>query len=309
MSLMMIVMLAAFAFAAPMQQDPQQSSSATQTQSGSQTTKNDQHNQSKQNKAGQNNAGSNSMQNTSSSTLASDDRKFIMEAAHGGMMEVRMGRMAADKASNADVKAFGQRMVDDHSRANSELMSLASQKGITLPGAADMGMANQSASSDMSNTTAQSSDQQSNTTSSTSGQSSSTTSGQSSSATSSTTGQNTGSSTSGQSGSMDTASGQRHARVDANTGETMKDQEHNNKLMSLSGDAFDREYMNQMVKDHEKDVKEFERASTKAKDPDVRAFAAKTLPTLREHLQQARDIQGRVKGSKTNNSANKTSGQ
>jgi len=232
-------------------------------------------------------------QNTSSSALASDDRKFIMEEAHGGMMEVKMGRMAADKASNADVKAFGQRMVDDHSRANSELMALASQKGITLPGASDMAMTDQSSSSNVSSTTAQSSDQQSSSSSPTSGQQSS-----------------TSSSTTTQPSSTDTtAAAQRHARVEANTGETLKDQENTNKLMGLSGDAFDREYMDMMVKDHEKDVKEFERASTKAKDPDVRAFAAKTLPTLRDHLQQARDIQGRLKGTKTNSSANKTSGQ
>ena len=105
------------------------------------------------------------------------------------------------------------------------------------------------------------------------------------------------------------ASGQRHARMDTDSGANMKDQEHANKLSGLSGDAFDREYINMMVKDHEKDVKEFEKASTKAKDPDVRAFAAKTLPTLREHLQQVRDIQSRMKSSNKASSANKTSGQ
>src|ERR1044072_4181781 len=68
----------------------------------------------------------------SSSTLSSDDRKFIMEAAHGGMMEVELGKLAVDKASSADVKQFAQRMVDDHSKANDELMQLASQKGVTI---------------------------------------------------------------------------------------------------------------------------------------------------------------------------------
>src|SRR5437764_338100 len=173
MSLMTIVMLAAFAFASPQQQGNQQTSSTPQGTKSNQTTKSDKHDHS------MNNTASDATQNTSGGALASDDRKFIMEAAHGGMMEVRMGRMAADKASNADVKAFGQRMVDDHSRANSELMALASQKGITLPGASDMAMMDQSGTSNMSSTTAQSGDQQSNTTSSTSGQSSSTTSGQS----------------------------------------------------------------------------------------------------------------------------------
>lgn len=278
MSLVTIAMLTAFVFASPARQSGQQSSSTTQSQSTTKTTKSDKHDHSMQNS-------SDTMQNTSGGTLASDDRKFIMEAAHGGMMEVKLGHMAADKATNADVKAFGQRMVDDHSKANSELMALASQKGITLPGASDMAMTD--SSSNMSSTTAQSSDQQSSTTSSTS------------SSTSSTSGQQ----------SMDTASGQRHARMDASTSETLKDQENTNKLSNLSGDAFDREYVNMMVKDHEKDVKEFEKVSTKAKDPDVRAFAAKTLPTLREHLQQIRDIQSRMKSSNKANSANKTSGQ
>lgn len=287
MSLMTIVMLAAFAFASPMQQNPQPGSPTTQDPSASKTTKSDKHDHSMKDTAA-----SDTAQNTTSSTLASDDRKFILEAAHGGMMEVKMGRLAADKASNADVKAFGQRMVDDHSKANSELTALASQKGITLPGAADMAMTNTNAASNM-NATTPASDEQSSTTSSTADQKSS--------ASSTTTSQPAVTDT--------TASGQRHARVDANTGETLKDQEHMNKLSSLSGDAFDREYMNMMVKDHEKDVKEFEKVSTKAKDADVRAFAAKTLPTLREHLQQARDIQSRVKGTRTNSSTNKTSGQ
>jgi putative membrane protein len=277
MSFMTIVMLAAFVFASPIQQSDRPSSSSSQDQSASGSTKSDKHNHSTQN-----NTQNGSMQNTSSGMLSSDDRKFVMEAAHGGMMEVQLGRMAADKATNADVKQFGQRMVDDHSRANSELMALASQKGITLPATGDsaMMMNQNDASSNTSNTTAQSTtNQQSSTTSSSSQQSGSQQSGS-------------------QSSSMDTsASGQRHARVDANTGMNMDDQKDMNKLSGLSGDAFDREYVNMMVKDHEKDVKEFEKASTKAKDPDVRAFAAKTLPTLREHLQQVRDIQGRMKSS------------
>jgi putative membrane protein len=49
-----------------------------------------------------------------------------------------------------------------------------------------------------------------------------------------------------------------------------------------------------MVKDHTKEVKEFEEASNKSKDTDVKDWAAKTLPTLREHLQMARDINTKV---------------
>ena len=65
--------------------------------------------------------------------LSSQDQKFVMDAAKGGMMEVELGRIAVQKASSADVKSFGQRMVDDHSKANSELKSIAAQKGVTLP--------------------------------------------------------------------------------------------------------------------------------------------------------------------------------
>jgi putative membrane protein len=70
-------------------------------------------------------------------TLGSADRKFVMEAAMGGMKEVELGRLAAERGSSDAVKQFGQKMVDDHSRANSELMQLSSGKGITLPTALD----------------------------------------------------------------------------------------------------------------------------------------------------------------------------
>jgi putative membrane protein len=65
--------------------------------------------------------------------LSSKDHKFVMDAAADGMMEVELGRLAAQKASNADVKAFAQRMVTDHSKANQRLMQVASQSGVTLP--------------------------------------------------------------------------------------------------------------------------------------------------------------------------------
>jgi putative membrane protein len=65
--------------------------------------------------------------------MTSQDRDFVMDAAMGGMMEVELGRLAAQQGMSDAVKQFGQRMVDDHSQANSELMSLATSKGITLP--------------------------------------------------------------------------------------------------------------------------------------------------------------------------------
>jgi putative membrane protein len=62
------------------------------------------------------------------------------------------------------------------------------------------------------------------------------------------------------------------------------------KLAKLSGSDFDKKYMKMMVKDHTKDVKEFRKAIKKVKDADLNAWAAKTLPTLEQHLQQAKDI-------------------
>ena len=50
------------------------------------------------------------------------------------------------------------------------------------------------------------------------------------------------------------------------------------------GIAMEKEYVDKMESDHKEDVKDFEEASTKAASPELRAFAAKTLPTLREHL-------------------------
>lgn len=59
--------------------------------------------------------------------------KFMTEAAQGGMMEVKMGDLAAAKAANAEVKAFGKLMVEDHGKANSDLKELAAKKDVELP--------------------------------------------------------------------------------------------------------------------------------------------------------------------------------
>jgi len=135
----------------------------------------------------------------------------MMKAAQGGMAEVNGGNMATSKATNADVKTFGQRMVTDHSKANDELKQLAATKGVALP-------------SDVSD-------------------------------------------------------------------EQKKMADH---LNSMSGKAFDKAYMDDMVKDHLKDVGEFEKMSKSAKDPDLKAWVTKTLPTLQDHLKMAKDTQKKV---------------
>lgn len=67
------------------------------------------------------------------------------------------------------------------------------------------------------------------------------------------------------------------------------------RLSALSGAAFDRAYMDDMVKDHQEDVAEFQREANGGSDADVKAFAAKTLPTLQSHLKMAQDTYAQVK--------------
>ena len=65
--------------------------------------------------------------------MSPSDKEFVMKAGQAGVAEVQMGQMAGTKASNAEVKAFAQRMVTDHSSANEELKQLATVKGLALP--------------------------------------------------------------------------------------------------------------------------------------------------------------------------------
>ncbi len=74
-----------------------------------------------------------------------------------------------------------------------------------------------------------------------------------------------------------------------------KDQKLRDRLSTLSGADFDRAYMKTMVKDHRKDVAEFKRESAKAKDPDVKSWASKTLPTLESHLDLAQKTEKDVR--------------
>jgi putative membrane protein len=60
-------------------------------------------------------------------------QQFVKEAAAGGMAEVKLGQLAQEKAGSPDVKAFGKRMEDDHSKVNDDLKQLAADKKVTLP--------------------------------------------------------------------------------------------------------------------------------------------------------------------------------
>jgi putative membrane protein len=66
------------------------------------------------------------------STLSSDDSDFVKNAAKGNITEIDLGHLAVQKATNPEVKAFANRMIRDHSKANEELTTLATSKGLDV---------------------------------------------------------------------------------------------------------------------------------------------------------------------------------
>jgi len=71
------------------------------------------------------------------------------------------------------------------------------------------------------------------------------------------------------------------------------------KLSGDTGKQLDKDYMDGMVEDHQKDVQEFTDKSQNAKDPDVKQWASKTLPTLQKHLEKAQQIDTKLNKGKT----------
>ena len=78
-----------------------------------------------------------SMANASAANSKVDDKKFVKDAALGGLTEVELGKLAAQKASDPKVKEFGQKMVDDHTKANDNLKQVASKSNIPIPSSLD----------------------------------------------------------------------------------------------------------------------------------------------------------------------------
>ena len=62
-----------------------------------------------------------------------DDENFMVNAASGGLLEVKLGNIAMKNAASAQVKQFGKMMVTDHTKANNELIALAKRKNIAIP--------------------------------------------------------------------------------------------------------------------------------------------------------------------------------
>lgn len=64
---------------------------------------------------------------------SSPDSRFVLNAAAGGMAEVKLAELAQEKASDPSVRAFGRRMAEDHTKAGEQLKQLAQSQNITLP--------------------------------------------------------------------------------------------------------------------------------------------------------------------------------
>jgi putative membrane protein len=64
---------------------------------------------------------------------SSTDKKFVRAALAGGNAEVDLGKLAVQKGSGDDVKEFGRKLVDDHTRLSEEMRAVADEEGIRAP--------------------------------------------------------------------------------------------------------------------------------------------------------------------------------
>src|ERR1700676_1274458 len=78
---------------------------------------------------------------------------------------------------------------------------------------------------------------------------------------------------------------------------SVKDQATYDRLSKLSGSAFDRAYARDMLKDHETDVAAFQREANAGKNDSLKSFASETLPTLQDHIKQAKEMMKTVGGT------------
>lgn len=138
---------------------------------------------------------------------------FAKKAGAAGAAEVEMGKLGAAKSTNAEVKAFAQKMVTDHTKANKELIAAAKTKGVAVP-----------------------------------------------------------------------------------TEPNMMHKGMKEKFEHQSADHdFNHDFMQQMVRDHESAVELFQTAANDTTlDPEFRALAKKTLPTLERHLADAQKLEAKL---------------
>jgi putative membrane protein len=77
------------------------------------------------------------VQSVAGSQLSAADRRFLQDAAAGAVLEIELGRMAAERGTTEQVRQFGRRMADDQSQASEQLRSIAQSKGVPLPDSLD----------------------------------------------------------------------------------------------------------------------------------------------------------------------------
>jgi putative membrane protein len=88
-----------------------------------------------------------------------------------------------------------------------------------------------------------------------------------------------------------------------------KDQATYDSLAKLSGPVFDKAYARDMVTDHEKDIADFNKEATSGQKDSIKSFASETLPTLKDHLKQAREMRQAVAGPAASTTKKSASGQ
>lgn len=141
------------------------------------------------------------------------EKAFMKKAADGGMTEVEMGKLAAEKGGSDEVKSFGQQMVDDHTKINDNLKEVAGKMNVTLP---------------------------------------------------------------------EKVSAKHQAMIE--------------KMGGKSGADFDAAYVPEMVKDHKKDIAEFEEAKETARNADLKKFIDDSVETMKGHLEKIEKFDQAKKG-------------
>jgi putative membrane protein len=76
-----------------------------------------------------------------------------------------------------------------------------------------------------------------------------------------------------------------------------EDQVTYDRLSQLHGTQFDKEYVQDMVTDHQKDIADFQKEASSGKNASLKDFASRTLPTLKSHLRIAQDMEHKVSAS------------
>ncbi len=135
------------------------------------------------------------------------DKIFLQKAVEGGMAEIQLGKLAAEKGNSGEVKQFGQKMVEDHTKLNDQMAPIAASFGVSAP---------------------------------------------------------------------------KHLNK--------ADQAEYDKLSGLSGDAFDQEYITNMVKDHRNDLHEFRREEMATSNPDLKQAVSQAEQVISQHLSMIQGI-------------------